>query len=194
MAILGRPVSLNRDSIAQASINYYWSYGMFNISYNEIIKHTKIAKGSFYKLFKDEDDLQAETLKIYFDKTSKKHFKDLDVFKDIFEMLKFYLANYNINQYCYFYVSYAESYKLGNKSKLTIKNLEKKYKKKIHNLLIRHIDLHELNIKNINVKELVSFLFDSFLLINLFKRNKLRQQTINYEKFLFKSIKKILSQ
>ena len=65
MLNLGRPISLNRDNVSEVCMNIYWKHGIKNISYNDVIKTSKLSKGSFYKLFNNEDDLQAETLKTY---------------------------------------------------------------------------------------------------------------------------------
>ena len=58
----GRPISLNRYNVSETCLHIYWKQGINNISYNDVIKTSKYAKGSFYKLFTNEDDLQSETL------------------------------------------------------------------------------------------------------------------------------------
>ena len=49
-------------------MNIYWKQGIKNISYNDVIKTSVLSKGSFYKLFDNEDDLQAEWLSWGFDR------------------------------------------------------------------------------------------------------------------------------
>ena len=51
MVSLGRPVSLNRKNASKACMYAYWNHGMGNISYNDVIKSSKLSKGSIYKLF-----------------------------------------------------------------------------------------------------------------------------------------------
>ena len=65
MLNLGRPISLSRDNVSAACLDIYWEQGIKNISYNDVIKTSKLSKGSFYKLFDNEDDLQSETLITY---------------------------------------------------------------------------------------------------------------------------------
>ena len=86
MVNLGRPVSLNRRNVSEVCMNIYWKQGIKNISYNDVIKTSGLSKGSFYKLFNNEDDLQAETFKVY-NRNVTQLFQKLEVSKDLFQML-----------------------------------------------------------------------------------------------------------
>ena len=83
-------------------MHIYWKEGINNISYNDVIKISKLSKGSFYKLFYNEDDLQAETLKIY-NADVTQLFQKLEASQDLFQMLlvlKDWKFNNNL-KYCY---------------------------------------------------------------------------------------------
>ena len=86
MLNLGRPVSLNRENVSEVCRNIYWKQGINNISYNDVIKTSGLSKGSFYKLFYNEDDLQAETLKTY-NKHVNTLYDKLEEVEDLFQML-----------------------------------------------------------------------------------------------------------
>ena len=62
---LGRPIVLNRYNVSEVCLHIYWKQGINNISYNDVIKKSNLSKGSYYKLFDNEDDLHSETLITY---------------------------------------------------------------------------------------------------------------------------------
>ncbi len=61
----GRPRTITQDSIASQCLELYWNKGIHNVTYNEVIKYSRISKGTVYNLFKSEDELQAKTLECY---------------------------------------------------------------------------------------------------------------------------------
>ncbi len=188
MVALGRPVSLNRQYIANLSLKYYWKQGLNNISYNDIIRSTKFSKGSFYKLFSDQDDLHAETLLCYYDYI-RKFMYELSKCEDIFELLSYlYKKKYKHGmKYCYFFSCYSESYNVGKKSKKVLDDFKKEYKMILSKIIRRHIDkkIHYTN--HLNVKELTNYYFNSFIIVNLLKRNNAEKSEINmYTKTLLR--------
>ena len=132
MVNLGRPVSLNRKNVSEACMHIYWKEGINNISYNDVIKISKLSKGSFYKLFYNEDDLQAETLKIY-NADVTQLFQKLETSQDLFQMLlvlKDWKFNNNL-KYCYFFISYLDKYRMGKKTKNVITKIKEKISEEI---------------------------------------------------------------
>ena len=100
-------------------MNIYWKQGINNISYNDVIKTSKLSKGSFYKLFNNEDDLRAETFETYINHVNAL-FDKLEDAKDFFQMmsiLKDWKFNNNL-KYCYFFISYLDKYRMGKKQKI----------------------------------------------------------------------------
>ena len=62
----GRPVSIDKKTITEKCLDFYWSNGIDNNSFNEIIKHTGVSKGSIYRLYGSEDSLQKNVLMEYY--------------------------------------------------------------------------------------------------------------------------------
>ncbi len=188
MVALGRPISLNRKNIANLCLKYYWKKGFNNISYNDIIKSTKLSKGSFYKLFIDQDDLHAETLKCYYD-YSKGFMDELSKCEDLFEflsLLKNIKYKYDM-KYCYFFSCYSEKYKLGNTTKNFLDAFKKKYQLMLNKIIKRHIYKNIHFAGHLNVKELVNYYFYNFIIINLLKRNNVQSREVNmYTKTLLR--------
>jgi len=189
---IGRPVRLNRYNVSETCLHIYWKQGIKNISYNDVIKTSKFAKGSFYKLFINEDDLQSETLITY----TRNNDMNLLYYKlsnaeDLFQALnthKNWKFNNNMN-YCYFFIVYIEKYRAGVKTRKTISNIERKYKLLLSRITEKHIKKHNIKKSNINIKQVVNFIFNGLVLMNLFYRNKASQYNINlYKKSLYQFI------
>ena len=188
MLSLGRPVSLNRENIANLSLKFYWKQGLNNISYNNIIKLTKFSKGSFYKLFFNQDDLHAETLLCYYDYISK-FMCELSACDDLFEFLNLLKKKkYKHDmKFCYFFSCYSESYNLGKKTKKVLEKIKKKYKAILNKIIRKHIDKKIGYTDHINVEELTNYYFNSFIIVNLLIRNDAEKSEINlYKKTLLR--------
>ena len=135
MVNLGRPVSLNRRNVSEVCMNIYWKQGIKNISYNDVIKTSRLSKGSFYRLFNNEDDLQSETLKTYYNHVNSS-FDKLEEAEDLFQMMSI-LKNWKFNnnlKYCYFFISYLERYRMGKKTMNILNNIELKYRQILHKI------------------------------------------------------------
>ena len=187
----GRPISLNRYNVSEACLYIYWKQGINNISYNDVIKTSKLSKGSYYKLFDNEDDLHSETLINYRNNDVNLLFHELIKAEDLFQFLSA-LKNWkfkNDMKYCYFFVAFVEKYRVGVKTKKIISNIESKYKLLISRITKKHIEKHNIKKSNINVKQIVNFIFNGLVLINLLYRNKNSQININsYKKSLYQFI------
>ena len=194
MVNLGRPVSLNRENVSEACMHAYWSRGITNISYNDVIKSSKLSKGSIYKLFNNEDDLQAETLNYYI-KNDNLIFKQIasdaeDLFQ-LMQMMNDYKFSNNM-KYCYFMISYTERYKVGKKTRANINKIANNVKKILNDIVKKHIKKHSLKKNNVQLIKLVNYIFNTLTLIMVMERNKASESEINMHKeTLFKLIKNI---
>ena len=136
-------------------MHIYWKEGINNISYNDVIKISKLSKGSFYKLFYNEDDLQAETLKKIYNADVTQLFQKLESSRFISNAISGKDWKFNNNlKYCYFFISYLEKYQNGKKNKNVIKKIEEKYKLLLDKISRKHIKKY--NIKNNSMKKLIN--------------------------------------
>ena len=175
----GRPVSLNRENVSEVCMSIYWKHGIKNISYNDVIKASGLSKGSFYKLFNNEDDLQAETLKIY-NKYVNLLYDKLEQVEDFFQMISI-LKNWKFKnnlKYCYFFVSYLESYKMGKKTKNSINKIELKYRQLLNEIYKKHLKKYNIKKNNLNIDQVVNFIFNNIAFISLLHRNKSNKSNI----------------
>ena len=173
MLNLGRPVSLNRKNVSELCMNIYWKQGIKNISYNDVIKTSGLSKGSFYKLFNNEDDLQAETLKTYNNHVNTLLNKLQEV-EDFFQMMSI-LKNWKFNnnfKYCYFFTSYLEKYRMGKKTKNSINKIVSKYRQLLYIICNKHLKKHNIKKNNLNIEQIVNFIFNGIAIISFLHRNK----------------------
>ena len=73
---------------------------------------------------------------------------------------------------CYFMISNINKHYLRNLSKASLIKIEKKFKKLLTDLIIKHINKHKLNSKNLDIPSLAIYLFHNFSLLNIMKLNK----------------------
>ena len=183
MVNIGRPASLNRGNVSEVCMNIYWKRGIKNISYNDVIKTSKLSKGSFYRLFNNEDDLQAETLKTYYNHVNSL-FDKLEEAEDFFQMMSI-LKNWKFNnnfKYCYFFISYLERYRMGKKTINILNNIELKYRQILHKIYKKHVKKFNIKKKNLNIDQVVNFIFNSIAIISLLHRNKSNKSNISLYK------------
>ena len=67
----GRPTTINKEIITSRCLEFYWTNGIDNNSFNEVIKHAGVSKGSIYRLYGSEDILQKNVLLKYYDTVMK---------------------------------------------------------------------------------------------------------------------------
>ena len=186
----GRPASLNRENVSEVCMNIYWKHGIKNISYNDVIKTSGLSKGSFYKLFDNEDDLQAETLKTY-NKHVNSLFDKLENIEDFLQMMSI-LENWKFNDnlnYCYFFISYLERYRMGKKTKNSINKIEFKYRQLLNKIYKKHFEKYNIKKNNFKIDQVVNFIFSSIAFISLLHRNKSNKSYILlYRDFLYQFI------
>ena len=191
----GRPISLNRHNVSEACLDIYWKKGINNISYNDVIKTSKLSKGSYYKLFVNEDDLHSETLITYSRNDDVNLlFNEINNAEDLFQLLSTH-KNWKFKngmKSCYFFSAYIEKYKLGIKTKKTISNTERKYKVLLSKITKKHIEKYDIKKSNVNIDQIANFVFNGMVLINLLYRNKNSNASINsYKKSLYQFITNI---
>ena len=188
---IGRPISLNRYNVSEACLHIYWKKGINNISYNDVIKASKLSKGSYYKLFDNEDDLHSETLINYRDNDVNLLRHKLINAEDLFEILSIH-KNWKFKngmRHCYFFAAYLEKYRLGIKTRKTISNTEKKYKLLLSKITKKHIEKYDIKNSDVNINHIVNFVFNGFVIINLLHRNKSSKANINsYQRSLYQFI------
>ena len=194
MLNIGRPVRLNRHNVSDACLNIYWKQGINNISYNDVIKKSKLSKGTFYKLFANEDDLQAETLINYDNDNINLLFDKLSNAEDLFELLNL-LNNWKFKndiKYCYFFIVYMDKYRVGIKTRKIINKIATKYKSFLISITKKHIGKHDIKASNVNINQVVNFIFNGMILMNLLYRNKSSQANINlYKKSLYQFVSNV---
>ena len=69
----GRPVSISKSKITKKCLDFYILNGIDNQSFNNVIKHAGVSKGSVYRLYGSEDSLQKTVLKEYYEIYVKDH-------------------------------------------------------------------------------------------------------------------------
>ena len=193
MVNLGRPVSLNRRNASEACMYAYWSSGITNISYNDVIKSSKLSKGSIYKLFNNEDDLQAETL-TYYTKYDNLIFDQIRNAEDLFQFMKM-MNDYKFSnnmKYCYFMISYTERYKVGKKTRAIINKIANNVKKILNDVIKKHLEKHCNKKNKIKTIKLANYIFNTLTFIMLLQRNKVSDSEINmYKETLYQLVKNV---
>ena len=192
---IGRPISLNRYKISEVCLDIYWKKGINNISYNDVIKTSKLSKGSYYKLFVNEDDLHCETLITYGRNNDVNLlYKEINNAEDLFQLLSTH-KNWKFKngmEHCYFFSAYLEKYRLGIKTRKIISNTERKYKLLLSRITKKHIEKYDIKKSDVNINQIANFVFNGLVLINLLHRNKSSKASINsYKKSLYKFITNI---
>ena len=167
----GRPRTITQDSIASQCLELYWNKGIHNVTYNEVIKYSRVSKGTVYNLFKSEDELQAKTLECY----EKKFLNELaHVINNQDDLLDFVELMFNFirSKFCYFVVTNSNRYMLNDLTKAYTVKIENKFKKLIYNLIIRHVKKFNLVPQTIEIFSLAIYLRHNITLANILKLNK----------------------
>ena len=173
MAILGRPKVLNKTQITEICCLKYWNEGINNLSFNDIIKHSGVSKGSIYKMFGSEDNLKRETIKYYSDNIMQNHIKLFLECGNVNKVIYIIMDNSKKNNFkpCYFNISRSLKYTLGPKSKKQILNLEKITLAAWRSLISKHIKKNTIK-RKINIKDLSLFIYNMISVLDILKFNK----------------------
>ena len=194
MVKLGRPRTINKKDIIAISCDFYWNYGIQNVSFNDAIKNANVSKGTIYNLFTNLDNLHKETFKYYYENFIKNEIeKEIDNYDDVFDALRYLEKKMQHKNYkpCYFYISNSVKKHLGKMSINFLDVIESKMKEMLKNLLIRHINKYKLNNRNIDVYSLSILLLHNFSFLNILKHNKTNSKE---RQILINSIKSRLLQ
>ena len=92
MPKVGRP-SMQKTYILNKSLDIYWKEGIDEYSFNELIKKIKISRTTIYKLFKNEADLQHQTLMLYNNIIVKEWINIINKSNKVLPLLNFKVAN-----------------------------------------------------------------------------------------------------
>ena len=126
----GRPVTINKEKITERCLEFYWTNGIDNNSFNEVIKYAGVSKGSIYRIYGSEDVLQKSVLSKYFktvvNKRIKIHSKD-SIKKYVMAITSSLITNKS--RPCLFYRTKTEKYKLGPVTRRFLGKMEVDVKK-----------------------------------------------------------------
>ena len=187
----GRPISIDKKSITKKCLDFYWSNGIDNNSFNQVIKHAGVSKGSIYRLYGCEDALQKNVLMEYF-----------NIFiKDWLELItktsiKEYVMNItsslitNKSRPCLFHRSKAEKYKLGPQTKNYVGQIESKIKKGYQRLIKEDFKKNKKMVKKQEVIDLADFLINCMTTLTLIKLNSNSHKSlVNFSKYIIRQFK-----
>ena len=190
---LGRPVTLNKQTVTKKCLDFYIDFGIDNKSFNEVIRYAGVSKGSIYRFYGSEDQLQKSALQEYF----KSHVlvwlegiqnKGFTIRSLIMEMTSGLITNKY--KCCLFHRSKAEKYKLGPITRAYIDLVTRKIYDAIKGLILEEFKKKGRKLSKNEVQEVTNFLFSNLTNINLLKLNKVPHRTIlNVSKALVKFIK-----
>ena len=186
----GRPKVLDKTILAAKCYKIYWEKGINNVTYNDAIKYSGFSKFSFYKVFKNEDELHKETIKFYFDNYLNNIKNDIYEYNNVLKALSYFEKKSSVKNYkpCFFNICNSKKNELGTKAKKILKKIEISYKKMFIDLINRHIKEYNLDNCKINVEDLSAFLVHNFYLINILMLNKTSTKEILIIKRYIKEI------
>ena len=79
---VGRPKTLERQTIIDIAFNEYWEKGIFNVPLTNIAKLANVSRPGIYKEFENEDGLKTEVLKKYIKLSADPAHKNYDDYKN----------------------------------------------------------------------------------------------------------------
>ncbi len=79
---VGRPKTLERQTIIDIAFNEYWEKGIFNVPLTNIAKLASVSRPGIYKEFENEDGLKTEVLKKYIKLSADPAHKNYDDYKN----------------------------------------------------------------------------------------------------------------
>lgn len=184
----GRPVSINKETITKKCLEFYWTNGIDNNSFNEVIKHAGVSKGSIYRLYGSEDILQKNVLLKYYNTIMKERLRrqSESTLKNYVMYITSSLITNKLKP-CLFYRTKAEKYKLGPKARKYIEVMEKNIKKGYTDLIKRDLKLKNRKINKNELEDLADYLLNSMSTLTLIKLNtQSHKSLLNFSKHLLK--------
>ena len=121
-------IAINKNTITRKCLDFYILNGIDNQSFNNVIKHAGVSKGSVYRLYGSEDSLQRTVLKEYYEIFVKDRLlefkKSKSTLKDIIMDITSGLIS-NRYKACLYHRSRMEKYKLGKLTRDFITKIDK---------------------------------------------------------------------
>ena len=171
----GRPVSISKETITKRCLDFYLLNGIDNQSFNNVIKHAGVSKGSIYRLYGSEDSLQKSAMVEYY----KTVVKDLLVgFKSQENSLKKIIMDITSglisNRYktCLYHRSRMEKYKLGRETRKYIYKIDAEIEKTLEEVTTKEFSKRNRKLKTSEIKDIVNFLVNGITTLNLLKLNR----------------------
>ena len=189
----GRPVTINKEKITEKCLEFYWTNGIDNNSFNEVIKYAGVSKGSIYRIYGSEDVLQKSVLSKYYETVVNKRIKDhsKDNIKKYVMAITSSLIT-NKSKPCLFYRTKTEKYKLGPVTKKFLGKIESNVKKGYINMIKKDLKLKNKIISDANLIEMADYLINSMSTLNMIKLNtNSHKSLLNFSKYLVKQFSKL---
>ena len=189
----GRPVTINKEKITEKCLDFYWTNGIDNNSFNEVIKYAGVSKGSIYRIYGSEDVLQKSVLSKYYEtvvnKRIKLHSKN-SIKKYVMAITSSLITNKS--KPCLFYRTKTEKYKLGPVTKKFLGKMESNVKKGYIDMIKNDFQLKNKKINDLEVVEMADFLINSMSTLTLIKLNtNSHKSLLSYSKYLVKQFSKL---
>ena len=171
----GRPVSISKETITKRCLDFYLLNGIDNQSFNNVIKHAGVSKGSIYRLYGSEDSLQKSAMVEYY----KTVIKEMLVgFKSQENTLKKIIMDITSglisNRYktCLYHRSRMEKYKLGRETRKYIYKIDAEIEKTLEEVTTKEFSKRNRKLKTSEIKDIVNFLVNGITTLNLLKLNR----------------------
>ena len=171
----GRPVSISKDTITKRCLDFYLLNGIDNQSFNNVIKHAGVSKGSIYRLYGSEDSLQKSAMVEYYKTVIKEM---LEAFKSQENTLKKIIMDITSglisNRYktCLYHRSRMEKYKLGRETRKYIYKIDAEIEKTLEEVTTKEFSKRYRKLKTSEIKDIVNFLVNGITTLNLLKLNR----------------------
>ena len=168
----GRPTTINKEIITSRCLEFYWTNGIDNNSFNEVIKHAGVSKGSIYRLYGSEDILQKNVLLKYYNTVMKDRLRrqSKSTLKDYVMYITSSLITNKLKP-CLFYRTKADKYKLGPHARKYLSIMETNIKKGYLDLIKRDFKLKNKKLKSAELLDLADYLVNSMSTLTLIKLN-----------------------
>ena len=191
----GRPVSIDKKAITKKCLDFYLLNGIHNQSFNNVIKHAGVSKGSIYRLYGSEDNLQQSALSEYYniyikDRLLNHKTKEVTLKSLIMDITSGLISNrYKV---CLYHRSRMEKYKLGKLTKNFISKIEVEIEENYKQILRKELAKNKEKYSNNRINEIVSFILNGITTLNLLKLNRSSHKFIlSYSNMLLKFVKNI---
>ncbi len=171
----GRPVSISKETITKRCLDFYLLNGIDNQSFNNVIKHAGVSKGSIYRLYGSEDSLQKSAMVEYYKTVIKEM---LEAFKSQENTLKKIIMDITSglisNRYktCLYHRSRMEKYKLGRETRKYIYKIDAEIEKTLEEVTTKEFSKRNRKLKISEIKDIVNFLVNGITTLNLLKLNR----------------------